>query len=331
MTPSSQARTVLVLGANGRFGRAAVDAFAAAGWAVRAQTRRPPTVTRPGVQAVIGDALDSAALAPAAACADLIVHALNPDYTRWDQLLPPLTAAVIDLAARSGSTLLVPGNVYNFGRHLPPRLDENTPFIGDHPKARQRIALEAALAEAAATRGVRSIVLRAGDFLGATGTWFDLGLARALQRGRFTHMDAPDLPHAWAWLPDLAAAAVAVAERRAALAPHTVLHFAGHTLTSAELQAAAERALAPAGRRLRAINFPWWQLRLAAPFAALPRAVIEMRHLWQRPHQLDGTRLAALIGPVPHTPLDVLMRRSLALLDVPAAAAKSDQTAARTT
>jgi len=33
---------VLILGANGRFGRAACDAFASAGWAVTAQMRRAP-------------------------------------------------------------------------------------------------------------------------------------------------------------------------------------------------------------------------------------------------------------------------------------------------
>ena len=35
------AHTVLILGANGRLGRAAASAFAAAGWTVLAQSRRP--------------------------------------------------------------------------------------------------------------------------------------------------------------------------------------------------------------------------------------------------------------------------------------------------
>jgi uncharacterized protein YbjT (DUF2867 family) len=47
---------VLVLGANGQFGRAAVTAFAAAGWQVSAQVRsiKPlsATMERPGVQVI---------------------------------------------------------------------------------------------------------------------------------------------------------------------------------------------------------------------------------------------------------------------------------------
>ncbi|OYV00567.1 MAG: epimerase, partial [Burkholderiales bacterium PBB5] len=124
-------------------------------------------------------------------------------------------------------------------------------------------------------------------------------------------MGPVDLPHAWAWLPDLAETFVRVATARALLAPHTVLHFAGHTLTGAQLQQAFEAAL---GQPLRATRFPWGLLRLATPFSPMLRALFEMRYLWQRPHQLDGSRLHALIGPEPHTPLDAVVRQCLALL-----------------
>lgn len=328
-------KAVMVLGANGRLGRAAVAAFAAAGWAVRAvvrpRGRRPlPAQWPAGVQRVAADALELATLRSAAHGVAVIVNALNPDYTRWDRLLPPLTEASLALAEGCGATLMLPGNVYNFGHQLPPLLREDTPFVGNHAKAQQRIALEAALAAAAARpgdRAVRSIVIRAGDFLGDEGTWIDLAMARGLARGRFTHLGPPDMPHAWAWLPDLAQAFVRVAERvvasPAALPAHAVLHFAGHTLTGAQLQQAFEAVL---GQPLRAAQFPWWLMRLAAPVAAMPRALLEMRHLWQRPHRLDGTRLAALIGPEPHTPLPELARECLARL--PAGAAASAAAAA---
>jgi hypothetical protein len=31
--------------------------------------------------------------------------------------------------------------------------------------------------------------------------------------------------------------------------------------------------------------------------------LVEMRYLWQTPHQLDNTRLLELLGTEPHTPL----------------------------
>ena len=236
-------KTVLVLGANGRLGRAATLAFAAAGWRVLAQLRRTPRAPLPaGVQQVQCDALDVATLSAAGQGAQVIVNALNPDYTRWDRLLPPITAATLALAQATGATLMLPGNVYNFGNQLPPVLREDTPFAATNPKAAQRIALEAALAQAAAAGRVRSIVIRAGDFLGDAGTWVDLAMAKGLAKrpiGKFTQMGPSDLPHAWAWLPDLAQVFVQVADLvaggRAALPAHAVLHFEGLTLTGAQL------------------------------------------------------------------------------------------------
>lgn len=319
--PARPGGRVLVLGANGRLGRAAVLAFAAAGWQVQAQLRRAPRAPLPaGVQMLQCDALDTTTLTAAAQGCEVIVHALNPDYTRWATLLPPLTAAVLALARATGATLMLPGNVYNFGQQLPAVLREDTPFAATNPKAAQRIALEAALAQAAAPAAgppVRSIVLRAGDFLGDAGTWIDLAMAKGLARGRFTHMGPPELPHAWAWLPDLAQTFVRVAERRAALPAHAVLHVPGLSASSAALQAAFEAAL---GRPLSAGQFPWPLLRLATPFSPMLRALFEMRHLWLRPHRLDGSRLAALLGEaLPQTPLDAIARACVAQL-VPAAA-----------
>ena len=315
--------SVMVLGANGRLGWAVVEAFSAAGWQVTAQLRRAPRLPLPaGARQVQCDALDVAALSAAASAAgavDVIVNALNPVYTQWARLLPPITTATINLAQATGATLMLPGNVYNFGNRLPTVLCEDTPFAATHPKAAQRIALEAAMAQAAQQRGVRSIVIRAGDFLGDTGTWIDLAIAKGLAAGKFTQMGPPDLQHAWAFLPDLAQLFVRVAERRAALAPYTVLHHAGLTLTGAELQAAFETAL---GRPLKAGNFPWPLLRLVTPFSPMLRALFEMRYLWQRPHRLDDARLRTLLGRLPATPLAEVVRQCIAAL--PGAQAPGD-------
>jgi hypothetical protein len=37
----------------------------------------------------------------------------------------------------------------------------------------------------------------------------------------------------------------------------------------------------------------------------------EMAYLWQEPHRIDGAKLAAAIGTVPHTPLDIAVTRAL--------------------
>src|SRR6186713_2089801 len=75
--------TVLVLGGRGRFGLAAVQAFAQAGWQVIAQVR-PGAATLPvmaGVRWLQAAPADTATLVRAAAGATAVVQALSPEYT----------------------------------------------------------------------------------------------------------------------------------------------------------------------------------------------------------------------------------------------------------
>jgi len=309
--------TVLILGAAGRIGQVLASTFADAGWNVLAQARKPlPALLagHPRVRPVRCDATDVAALGAAAQGATVIVNALNPVYTEWDRLALPLANAALAVARASGALLMLPGNVYNFGREMPPMLTPATAEHGDTPKARIRIELEAHLA-AAARDGVDSVVIRAGDFFGGpgTGTWFDMAMASKLDKGRFIYPGNPEISHAWAYLPDLAQVFVRVAAQRAQLCGHHRLHFAGHTLTGNALKAAAEGVV---GRALRTGNLPWGIIRLLAPFKPMWRELLVMRYLWERPHALDDAALRSLIGTVPQTPLQLALRSALADLKI---------------
>ena len=58
-------------------------------------------------------------------------------------------------------------------------------------------------------------------------------------------------------------------------------------------------------------------MRLAGPFSAMTRAIMEMRYLWQRPHVLEDSALRAQLGNVPNTPLPQALTAALAALDLP--------------
>lgn len=294
--------TVLILGAAGRIGQMLAHAFAQAGWTVRAQARKalPPALMQRGsVQWVRCDALDAPALREAALGADVVVHALNPDYTQWDKLAMPLAEAAIGAAREAGALLMLPGNVYNFGTQLPEVLTVRTPERGDVPKAQIRIDTEARMA---ATPGLDSVVIRAGDFFGGPGkgSWFDLALIKRIKSGKFVFPGDPQVLHSWAYLPDLAQVFVRVAEKRAQLKGAHRLHFTGHAVTGEQMRQAMEHAV---GRPLRMAGMMWPLLHVLAPFVPLLREAITMNYLFKRAHRLDDTELRQLIGSVPHTPL----------------------------
>jgi nucleoside-diphosphate-sugar epimerase len=301
-------RNVIILGAKGRFGRAAADAFRAAGWHVQGFARTPADEPG-GIEWITGDAFDPHAVAAACRGCDVIVNALNPPYPRWRDDLPKLTASVIAAARETGATVMIPGNVYHYGAHMPARLMEDTPAAPTTRKGRLRAEMERAYADAAA-QGVRTIVLRAGDFIERqkTGNWFDSHIAARVGEGRAMYPGPLDRTHAWAYLPDMARAMVALAERRGEFAPFEAFGFAGYALSGEKLIAALSRAT---GRKLKVKGLPWFLVRLLGLLSPQMREVAEMSYLWRRPHEIDGAKLAAALPGFRATPVDEAIAASI--------------------
>ncbi len=320
-SPSS-APAVLVLGANGRFGLAAVKAFDAAGWCVLAHVRRDAVPGMPVGAELVRGPIESLAEALAGRPApSVVVHGVNPVYTRWDDEALPAARAAMDVAERLGARFMLPGNVYNYGEAMPALLDESTPQRPTTTKGRIRAEMEAELERRAASGRLRATVVTAGDFFGeGLGAWFDQAIVKPIRKGRLDYPGEPTLMHAWAYVPDLARAFVGLAEAPAA-APFERFTFAGHSVTGDEFLAALERSatelgLAPA-RGWRHGRMPWALIRAVGVFVPLWRELARMSYLWRVPHALSGRRLATRCPELRATPIDEAMRASLVALGFP--------------
>ena len=279
---------VLVAGAKGNFGSAAARAFAAAGWEVAAYARGTD-------------------MAQAAMGCDIIVNALNPPmYHDWARHIPQITAQVTGAARASGATVLLPGNVYNYGAQPGP-WGPQTPQVPNSRKGAIRVAMERAYADS----GLPVIVLRGGDFLDerSPSTLLNMITLKNLSKGKIAIAGNSATPRAYAYLPDMARAAVALAERRADLPRFTDMPFAGLTFSMDDLKAEIERQT---GRPLRFAGFPWWFMGLAAPFWELARELREMRYLFDLPHRLDPAPLQAVLPGFSTTPMAEVVARHLA-------------------
>ena len=262
--------TVLILGASGRFGRHAAEAFWNAGWRVRIFDRHNDD------------------LMAEADGADVVVNAWNPPYTSWKRDVPELTAKVIAAAKASGATVIIPGNVY--GRNAPALLTRDTPHAASNQLGRIRIDMEAAYR----TEGVKTIVLRSGDYIdnSASGNWFDMVITAKLHKGHVVAPGDADASHAWAYLPDKVRAAVALAEMRDRLDTFEEVLFPGFTLSLTEM---ADLVSSATGRTHRVKPMSWLPLWLAAPLWPMGRRLLEMRYLWSMPHRLDCEGFQSLL------------------------------------
>lgn len=282
-------REVLILGANGNFGARTAEAFRAAGWLVRNYRRGTD-------------------MAEAARGAGFIVNGLNPpDYHDWARLIPEITEAVLAAGKASGATVLVPGNVYVYGDQPGP-WGPDTPHRPVARKGRIRAAMEARYRDAS-EKGQCVILLRGGDFVDpdSPNTIWRMVMLKGIARGRLTTMGKPEACRAYAWLPDMARAGVALAEHPD-LPAFADIPFAGQ---AASLNQIAATLQGITGRSYRIGRFPWWSLRLVAPFWELARELPEMRYLYGHDHALDPAPLAALLPDFRTTTLDEMLAAHL--------------------
>jgi len=312
-------RTALVLGATGGVGGEMARALVAHGWTVRALGRRPFTAEQaaslPGVQWVKGDAMDGPSVRAAAQGAQVIVHAVNPPgYRNWAGLVLPMIDNTIDAAtAAGGARIVLPGTIYNFGPDAFPVLTERSPQHPATRKGRIRVELERRL-ERAAGIGVRSLVVRCGDFFGPRpgNNWFSQGLVTPGKPVRSVQYPGPlSVGHAWAYLPDVGETTARLLDMDADLADFAVFHMRGHWFERGEEMIDAIARVSGVSR-MPVRQIPWPLMSLVAPFNETVREMIEMRYLWRAPLRLDNSRLVSLLGAEPHTPLDVAVRASLA-------------------
>lgn len=304
-------RIALVIGGNGGIGREACIALKRHGWQVRALARHLPS-ERDDMEWVQGDAMQRTDVLAAATGADVIVHAVNPPgYRQWDKLVLPMLDNTLEAAKATGARIVLPGTIYNFGPDAFPLLREDSP---QHPCTRKgeiRAEMESRLADAA-REGVRTLILRCGDFFGprAGNNWLSQGLLSAGKPVKTVRYPADYThKHAWAYLPDVAETMVRLLEREQALNAFEVFHFGGYWLDGRAMAEAICHAASNPHIALR--RFPWWMTALAAPFMETLRELRKMRYLWKTPIRLDDTKLVAFLGGKPYTPLDEALHTTL--------------------
>lgn len=311
---SATNRKALVVGAAGGIGSETGRALAQHGWSIRAFYRsQMPADAAEGWEWVKGDAMDRDAVAAASDGVDAIVHAVNPPgYRNWDRLVVPMIENTINAAKRSGARVLLPGTIYNYGPDAFPVLREDSPQNATTHKGRIRIALEEKL-EQAASAGVRSLIVRFGDFFGpkAGGSWFSQ--AMVTPNKPITSIRYPGLKgvgHDWAYLPDCAETFAQLLDRKGELSDFERFHFQGHwDSDGGEMVAAIREAVGRADLPVSAM--PWFVFKLASPFHETMRELAAVRPLWRTPIRLENAKLVAFLGEEPHTPLQAAVNITL--------------------
>lgn len=292
----------LIIGA-GPVGTATAKLLVERGVEVRVITRRGSGPEHPAIERVAADATDAARLSALADGATAIYNCANPAYHRWLTDWPPLAAALLTAAERSGAVLATASNLYGYGPVTGP-ITETTPLAATHPKLELRAEMwREALAAHQAGR-IRATEVRASDYIEAN-SLFSMAVAQPLLSGKRAVVPAPlDVPHSWTSISDVARTLVTVAtdERgwgRAWLVP------TNPPLTIRELAERFARVRGLPAPKLASVPYPvLWAMGLFSP---LLRELRTTYYQFARPFVIDSALTERTFGLAP-TDLETALR-----------------------
>lgn len=278
----------------GAVGRATALRLRAAGHAVRVIQRHRPSDLPVGVEFRAADTLSLPALTAALAGSSQIVLAIGFAYSGavWQQSWPPTMENVLAVAEINQARVVFIDNLYMYGPQTNP-LHEDMPLTSAGVKPAVRATLTRLWQTAHHSGRVKVTALRAPDFYGPgsgkVSHFGDFGLG-ALARGKAATLVIPaDMPHDFAYVPDIARAAESLLT-----APDDAFGQAWHvpsapTRTARHLLAIGADAL---GMPLKLSVIPRWLLPLLALGMPDLRGFLEMRFQWDRPYTVDATKFA---------------------------------------
>ena len=192
----------------GPVGMALVEHLAGVGEQVTGVNRSGLGDVPAGVEIVAGDAFDPAFTTNVARNAAVVYQCLNPPYTDWPELFPPLQAAVLQGASAAGAKLVSFENLYMFGSTGGAPLTEDLPYRATGPKGRVRGRMASELLEAHAAGKVRAAIGRASDYFGPRGLVTHMGervFYPVLAGKKAQVFGDPDQLHTFSYIPDIAA------------------------------------------------------------------------------------------------------------------------------
>lgn len=298
----------LVIGA-GPVGRHVAQLLADRGSEVVIATR---SGTDTGIAGVTHRRLDASvadALTAAADGASVLYNCANPvDYTTWEQVWPPLAAAMLTASERTGAVYAITGNLYPYGPVTGPMHEGLPDAAVDHKGVlRARMWAEARALHDAGR--IRTVEVRGSDYVGAgvgVNGHVTRQLAAMLAGRRAWVLGRKDQPHTFTDVLDTARLLVAAAEDESALG--RVWHVPSNPART-QVQALTD-VMAALGRPAPKVSaVPRAVLGAAARFSPMAREVGELSYQWTAPYVLDDSAARDHFAMVP-TPWDEVCRRT---------------------
>lgn len=252
-----------------------------------------------GVQRAAVDAASADDLARLAEGATVLYNCLNPTaYHKWSEEWPPMAAALLAAAERSGAVLAVAGNLYPYGETSDGRMVEGQADRPGGTKASIRATMTADGLAAHRDGRIRYVEVRASDYMGAgPGDYAHVPrvIAKALQGKKVAVVGSPDQPHTWTHIPDLARSLAVAGQAEKAWGK--IWHApSNEPRTQREAIADVCRSVGREPVKVGSLNAV---LTVASPFWVLARELKETAYQFNKPYLMESSVTQQELGVEP--------------------------------
>lgn len=298
----------LIVGA-GPVGRHVAEHLVENGHEVVIATRSGTDTGLAGVTHVALDATDADALTRAASGAATLYNCANPgNYTMWDTVWPPLSAALLEAATRSGAVYAITGTLYPYGPVDGP-MHEGLPDAATDHKGILRARLWAEAKAAHDAGRLRAVEVRGSDYVGS-GVGSNGHISRQLPaaaRGKTAWtFGRTDLLHTFTDVRDVARTIVAAASDDTS---HGRTWHVPSNAPRTQEQALRDVFDAAGVAQVPVLSIPRPLLTAASVVSPFMREIGELRYQWTRPYVVDDSAAREHFGIEP-TPWEEVCRRT---------------------
>ncbi|BCW60415.1 NAD-dependent epimerase/dehydratase family protein [Arthrobacter sp. StoSoilB20] len=284
----------------GPVGYSVAERLAGQGHQVRVLTRSGSGPEHPLVERIRADVSDPSQLGSALQGAIAVFHCIHGSAYRtaaWAAELPQAEQVVMDAAAAAAAVVVFPESLYSYSE--PDKvMAESSPREASGGKRGIRVQL----LKARELHAANTVSVIAGDFFGPRVKMAHAGermVPLVLAGKAIQVIGSADQPHSFTYVPDLAAAMIAAAQKPELW--NSVLHApTGQPMTQREVAAAYADAAGVSVLKVSAV--PGWVLRAAGVFSTDMRELAEMLYQFERPFVMDSSESKRMLGLEP-TPL----------------------------
>lgn len=289
----------VVLG-TGPLGLAVVRTLRERGESVRAVNRSGNAPVADDVAIVRANLSESEQARRACTDASVVYFCVQPPYTDWPALFPPLLENTIGAAAAVNARLVVGDNCYMYGPTDGP-LTEDLPYEATGRKGQTRAKMARTALHAHEAGRLDVTIGRASDFYGPHVTVSAVGervFANALRGTSINALGDPDARHTYTYIDDFADALVTLGDQDEAVGE--AWHVpAAETITTREF---IELVCETVGTEPRIRPLPSWMFRVVSTFSAELKELRETMYMFEEPFVVDHSKFADAFGadPTPH-------------------------------